>query len=586
MKQAEKTFSDYLGAFKRYRGRLISVSFVLILVTLGIVFGLPPVYRSTATILIEQQEIPQELVRSTITSYADQRIQVTSQRVMTRANLAGILRKYDLYPKDQATEPMEKLVERMRDHILLKMVSADVRDPRSGQPTQATIAFALSFDYSVPEIAQKVVNELVSLYLNENAKTRSEAVAQTSIFLAAEADRVSRHISELESKLAQFKQRNVNQLPELAQMNMQLSDRTERDVFDVDRDVRTLRERKVFLESQLAQMQPEIAVFTQSGERIMGPADRLKYLETRYLGMAATYGPEFPDLLHMRKEMDALKAQVGRDAENISGPRTLIERQAKLRLDIEEATQKYSVEHPDVRKLERELAALEGAVRDGPSGNQPIKLTDGASNPAYVQLRTQLETTNAEMGALEAKKVSLTEKLAELEARVFKAPALEREYRELTRDYDGAWATFKELRAKQRDAELAGTMESESKGERFTLIEPAEAPERPVSPNRLAITILGLIMALVGGVGVAAVSENMDRTVRGAKGVAAILNSLPLATIPVIETLASLRRRRVRRIVVSGITVALLVSTVMAFHILLMPVDVAWFWLQRRVGLA
>jgi len=586
MKQAEKTFSDYLVAFKRYRGRLVGVSLVLLLITVGIVFGLPPVYRSTATILIEQQEIPQELVRSTITSFADQRIQVTSQRVMTRANLAGILRKYNLYPEDQATQPMETLVGRMRDHIQLRMVSADVRDPRSGQPTQATIAFALSFDYNVPDIAQKVVNELVSLYLNENAKTRSEAVAQTSVFLAGEADRVSRHISELESKLAQFKQRNVNQLPELAQANMQFADRAERDVFEVDRDMRTLRERKIFLEAQLAQMQPETAVFTQAGERIMGPADRLKYLETRYLGMAATYGAEFPDLVHMRKEMEALRAQVGRDAVNTSGQRALIERQAKLRLEIEEVTKKYSKEHPDVKKLERELAALELALQEPSTKSQQTRPTDGASNPAYMQLRTQLETTNAEMGALEAKKASLTAKLAEFEARIFKAPALEREYRELTRDYDGAWATFKELRAKQRDAELASTMESESKGERFTLIEPAEAPERPVSPNRLAISILGLIVSLVGGVGTVAVSENMDRTVRGTKGVAAILHNLPLATIPVIETLTSLRKRRIKRFAVGGASVALVVSAFIAFHFVFMPLDVAWFWLQRRIGLA
>lgn len=586
MKETEKSFSDYLLAFKRYRGRLMAVSLVLVLITIGIAFGLPPVYRSTATILIEQQEIPQELVRSTITSYADQRIQVTSQRVMTRANLMGIVRKYNLYPEDQATEPMEKLVERMRNHIVLKMVSAEVRDPRSGLATQATIAFALSFDYSVPDLAQKVVNELVSLYLNENAKTRSEAVAQTSVFLAEEANRVSRHISELESKLAQFKQRNVNQLPELAQANMQFADRAERDVFEVDRDLRTLRERKVFLESQLAQMLPDTAVFTQTGERIMGPADRLKYLETRYLGMAATYGVEYPDLVRMRREMDALKAQVGRDVDSKNGQGALIERQAKLRLEIEETTNKYSKEHPDVKKLERELSALERALQEGPATNQSVKLTDGASNPAYVQLRTQLETTNAEMGALEAKKSSVLAKLAEYEARIFKAPALERESRELTRDYESSWATFRELRAKQRDAELAGTMESESKGERFTLIEPPEAPERPVSPNRLAIAVLGLVVSIVGGIGTAAISETMDRTVRGARGVAAILSSLPLATIPLIETLASLRRRRIRRFAVSGVSVAVLVSVVVAFHILFMPIDVAWFWLQRRIGLA
>ena len=101
----------------------------------------------------------------------------------------------------------------------------------------------------------------------------------------------------------------------------------------------------------------------------MGPADRLKYLETRYLGMAATYGVEYPDLVRMRREMDALKAQVGRDVDSKNGQGALIERQAKLRLEIEETTNKYSKEHPDVKKLERELSALERALQEGPATN-------------------------------------------------------------------------------------------------------------------------------------------------------------------------------------------------------------------------
>jgi hypothetical protein len=98
----------------------------------------PPVYRSMATILIEQQEIPQDLVRSTISSFADQRIQLINQRVMTTANLLEIIREHGLYAEDFDRVPREVIIDRMRDAISMDTISANVVDPRSGQPVTAT----------------------------------------------------------------------------------------------------------------------------------------------------------------------------------------------------------------------------------------------------------------------------------------------------------------------------------------------------------------------------------------------------------------------------------------------------------------
>ena len=114
--------------------------------------------------------MPQELVRSTVTSYADERVQVISKRVMTTETLLNIIRRYDLYPKDRAKETREALLGRMRKDIGLKMISADVIDPRSGRPTSATIAFEVSYISRSPDLAAKVANELTTLYLNENSK--------------------------------------------------------------------------------------------------------------------------------------------------------------------------------------------------------------------------------------------------------------------------------------------------------------------------------------------------------------------------------------------------------------------------------
>ena len=204
MDQDVKTLHDYLSVVGRRKSQMLWAGLLILAASLAVAFGLPPVYRSTGTILIEQQEIPVELVRSTVTSYADERIQVIGQRVMTSANLLGIIDKYGLYPDERKREPAEVVVEDMRGDIKVDMVSAEVVDPRTGRPTQASIAFTVSYESRSPQLAQRVSNELVSLYLNENLKTRAQLASDAAKFLAEEGKRLSEQIAELEKKLAEF----------------------------------------------------------------------------------------------------------------------------------------------------------------------------------------------------------------------------------------------------------------------------------------------------------------------------------------------------------------------------------------------
>ena len=150
-----KTLRDYLDVLRRYRSAGLIVALSALLITVVIAMVWPSVYRSSATILIEQQEIPKDLVRSTVSTYADQRIQIIKQRVMTRTNLAEIIKKYDLYPKQRRRDPMETVIEDMRDDIQINTVSADVVDPLNGRPTQATIAFTLAYENESPQLAHQ-----------------------------------------------------------------------------------------------------------------------------------------------------------------------------------------------------------------------------------------------------------------------------------------------------------------------------------------------------------------------------------------------------------------------------------------------
>jgi uncharacterized protein involved in exopolysaccharide biosynthesis len=586
--KANVNLGEHLQTLRRRRRPLLLAIGAGLGVTLLVAFLWPPTYRSSAVILIEQQEIPQDLVRSTITSYADQRVQVISQRVMTTANLLDIIHRYKLYPREQKTEPREVLIEHMRDDIGMNMISANVIDPRSGHPTQATIAFSVSYDSRSPDLALKVANELTTLYLNENLTSRKQLTRDTASFLSSEADRLNAEIADLEKRLAAFKKSHVDNLPELAQLNFQLIDRTEQELRDTETRIRSLDDQTTYLKAQLAQINPTSQLFSATGERILSAADRLKALRTQLASLSALYAPDHPDVVRTKREIEGLE----REVQSPQPVNDVARRLEDARGELAAARQRYSADHPDVVRLERTVAGLEETLRSapqaaaaaGPADQGGRVDVDPPDNPAYIQIRAQLESAENERQSLDGKRTELKANLAVFDRKLAQSPEVEREYRALSRDYENARAKYQDVRAKQMEAELAQNLESDRKGERFTLIEPPLPPEKPTSPNRALILVLGALLAVGAGFATVAVLENLDTTIRGRKDLTELLDTPPLAVIPRIQTLAQKVQGRARwRTAMFG-AVGGFVTLVLALHFLYRPLDVLWFTVLRRLG--
>jgi len=565
----------------RRRARVIGITLgVAFLATCVLAVALPPTYRSTGTILIEQQEIPTDLVRSTVTSYADERVQIISQRVMTTQNLLDIIRRYDLYHGLQKRESRENVIDRMRDDIQFRMISADVVDPRTGVPRRATIAFTVSYDNSSPDLAVKVANEITSLYLNENLSSRSRLAEDASSFLTTEGDRLSTQIAELEGKLATFKEKNISQLPELVQLNMQLLDRTEQQLRDAVTEQRSFAQQKVYLEAQLAQLKPNSMMFSDSGDRILTPSDRLRSLKSELASARALYAGDHPDIARLTREIAGLEEQGAAPLDD----NDLLRQLEAARAELGATREKYSAEHPDVKSAERTVAALEAELARPRAASKP-RQPETPDNPAYIQIQAQLSSIVNDQRALAGKIESLREQADSYQKKVAMSPVVEREYRELSRDYENAQLRYHEVRAKQNEAQLAQNLETNRKGERFTLIEPPLPPEEPVSPNRVAVLIIGLILSLGLAAGIAALRETMDTSVRGRRDVETLWSSAPLALIPIIVTAAEVARGRKRVRFAAGGAMASAVIALVAIHLFFRPLDTLWFIVMRRLGI-
>ena len=571
MEPSEQGFSlrELIKVATRRRALLLAVTGSILLLALLFALLLPSSYRSNAVVLIEKQEIPADLVRSTVTSYADQRIQVISQRVMTSENLTNIIQKYNLYEKKRRKEPLEVVLEDMRGDIVRQMISADVLDPVLGRAVSATIAFRLSFVNQSPSVAQKVVNEVVSLYLNENLKSRTDAAVQTTSFLIAEEARLTQRVGDLENQLALFKEQNLNQLPENSIFQRDLFERVRTDIAETDRQRNEAFQRKLLLQAQLTAVSPYGDMYNDQGQRVLDGENRSRALKEELDRAKASYGDQHPDVRRLQRELTAAASVDGTSSATSETLRS-------ARAELGRLTSKYSPTHPDVLAQQRKVAALEAAIRAAPVAKP--------SNPIYQGIESQIAVTEAEMSSLEGKRQVLTARLGQLEKDIQTAPKAEQRFQEISREYETAMTEYREITAKRRLADISKNLEDDRKSEKFTLLEPPSLPEEPFKPNRLLIVILGLLGAIVGGLATIGLVESLDTRIHGRASVVDLLGVPPLGAIPVMY-LPDARRSKVRLKVYAGVgALGIACVGLLLVHLAFIRLDVLWFIVLRKLG--
>lgn len=519
----ELTFDDYWRIVKR-RGWLLALVFVLLFAISAVVaVVLPPVFESTGTILVESQQVPTDLVAASITSFADERIEVIRQRVMTRENLLKIVDKYKLFGDAKISLSISEKIDSMREAMNIAMVTVNMKGKQ-----QAAIAFKLTFEYRHPEIATRVANDLVTLFLDENAKQRNERAAETTEFLAQESTKLKAELEKVEEQLAAYKRQYGGALPQQQDLRMTMMARIETELKDVVREQRVTQEELRSLEVELAAAKAGV------GSKF------------------ATQNPGGPT--REPQDLDGLKAELVR------------------------LSSTYKDSHPDVRAVKRKIEALESA-----EGATPGKAAGSAVTIEVARVQTRIAAATARVESLGAQAGGLRTRMAQYEQQSLQAPEVERGLLVVMRDHENAQKKYAEIRAKQRSAQISENMEQENKAERFVLIEPPQLPEKPVKPNRKKIVALGFFMSLAGSGGLVALLELLNQRVRGSEALTAILRRRILVTIPYIPIQAELSRNQ-RRLwfLIIGLLVALSLAFA-ALHFLYMPLDILLMKMLARL---
>ena len=332
---------------------LAILAFAVSLVALASgVKALPARWRATATVLVDREQVPEALVKPSMTGEAEVRLQTLSQKILSRARLGDLIDRFSLYPGLRARIPREALAEKMRRDIELEM-----RGVQPGAWRSTMVAFALSYSGGAPETVAEVTNALASFFIEENNRIGQRQASATSDLLKARLGEVKGQLEEQEQRLGEFRARHSGELPEQVGANLAVLDR-------LNSDLQRNRERQLHI-----LYRRESAV--ERGEGGDGPealAGRLAAKKRELSELRARYSEKYPDVIRLQAEIRALESRLeesapaSQEGEGGGASEARAEPSEEMRsLKAEEA------------KLRNQIAAYQGRIETAPRTEQEIQ---------------------------------------------------------------------------------------------------------------------------------------------------------------------------------------------------------------------
>ncbi len=515
---------------KRRRLEALATAIAILAAGVSAAFLLPPSYRSTATILVNSQEMPQGVGDTTHSVYADRRLKLLTKKVLSGEHLTRLAKQYHLVDDKlyQNGRLPVSVLDDLRKRIDINLNKAKVIDSKTRFQVDAVIAFDISFVDKDPEVAQKVTERLVQLYLQENTTDKPKTAITATHVLSDQERQLAEKVKKAEDRLKQLKESAVYELPEMKDVNIRGLEKANDAIADTRIQLRSLQQKRIFLQSELMRLSPTAIAYDSEGGRILGHEDRLKVLEAEYAQKKAKYSPSHPDLLRLRREIASLKGDVG----NVSAGKDLRGQLRKLRAELASLKKRYSPSHPSIKSLKKRISALSAALKKAEKQALAPARRKEADNPAYISTMSKLKSTELDIAALKETMKKLQAEREKFEKRLEKMPVVEREYVQLEREYKDALTEYDAIRTKRFNAELSGSLEENSNNQGLKLLEPANFPEKPYKPNRKLLLLITCLLAGWGGIGVALVREHFDDRIWTSDDISAELSDPPLSSIP------------------------------------------------------
>lgn len=493
---------DYLEIARRRRWWIILSCLGLFITTFVVAWNLPPIYSAATVILVDTSGVPDKYVPSISTGDIAGRLTTLEQQVLSPTRLKKLVESEGLYPDPEHKEITEdQMVNRVQKSIIVEMVN-----PGGGRMGAFRIAYRSRKRAEVAPIA----NRLAQMFIEENLRARIDQTEETAQFLEEQLQDTKRQLDQKDAELHAIESRNILELPESKTYHI---------------------EALANLRSQVVMIQDKIQQFEREKEMLQS------------LLISGTEAPTVDVDNGTGASVGMYQAQI-----------------QKLESHLMELKLRYGPAHPEVRRTESEIAKLKVKAASEPESAPVLKpeqqVTPVRKKHRNPVLEAQIEKLNEQVKDQTRLLQPLQSQMAFHESKLQQLPAFEQKISRLRQDYDALRNQYSSLQGNEQAAKLSHALEVREKGEKFEVLDAAVTPNSPVAPNRVLLSLAGLLGGLLAGILLAAVAEMNDESVRTENEAAQIVGKHILAGIPLIVSAEERRARYWRAVTMLSCTVA------------------------------
>jgi polysaccharide chain length determinant protein (PEP-CTERM system associated) len=339
-------------------------------------------------------------------------------------------------------------------------------------------AFYVGFEGPNPEQTMRVANRLAGLFLDRKSDLRDKMVEQEDTFLDAEVSRLGKQLAAEEDRLKVYKTGAAQVLPERVTANLK----------------------------QLELLQ----------QQIQSKTDQITEGEARRSAL--------------NEEVKALANQ------GVLEPEPAVKTAAEitleqLRLKLNELKTKYTPDHPEIQRTQKQIQDLEAAAPRVPSPRrQP-----SAAQVRYVELQAELKSIDPRIESYRRERENLTAEMHGYERKIDASPGLETGLAIHTRDASLTRARYEALLAKQQEAKLSHRAEKTDSEFAYKILESAQLPVTPYSPHRIRIILAAFVGSLGIGLLTAFLAERSHPSFETAEELEQFTSLPVLSSVPAIS---------------------------------------------------
>ena len=497
------------GFIRRRRTVFLVVAFVTLTAAVLYAAFAPKIYVSKATCLVEGQ-MSDQIAKGISTGQIEERLQSITQQILGHDKLLEIIREYNLYRELKGPADEQIAVRDMREDISVRTIKAEDLDQRPSLARYNTVAFTVSYEGKDPVTVQKVASKLASLFIQKDVQTKEQIASQTVSILEQKVAELRERTGVLERKLNDYKVAHAGELPEAIPFNYEQMNRINTQLDDLNQKIRNLEERKRNPDAAFANQAAPAPGASLSAD----PWTRLSQLRVQLANLQTRYSDKHPDVIKTKSEIRQIEARLGISSEQNEKQKRLEElksQQAELKATLGPG-------HPEVVQLQEEIAALTRDLQKAKSGG------------------TAADPTERELKRLTQERAELQKRLGEYQRKSQMAPLVQKEYSRIASEHDGALKQYNETMSKLSEVRLARGIDQTQLGERFTIIDEPQVPQKHDKPKRSRILLAGLLLSFIFGVFSSIVVERFDHSIKTVEELQKLTKKPVLIVFPVIKT--------------------------------------------------